>query len=113
MSQVAPDKLELPVPEPGIDLPEFYTFDGWHRAMNPHVDSYWYAYVTWSRPEWPPMVQQVAISLTEALAMKPRALVQTVKDRITEAVRLNEVSLRELGWAGKGDKKPHFANWKP
>jgi hypothetical protein len=109
-----PQKIQLPVPEANVDLPENYTFDGWHRASNPSsIGEYWYAYITWSKPEWPPMVQQVAISLAEALSMKPKTLIKYVKDQIVEAVRLNEISLRELGWAGKGDKRPNFANWQP
>ena len=92
------EPIQIPVPESGKDIPSEYTFDGWHRSLNPHAPPSWYAFLKWNNGIYPPMAQQVAVSLHEIERLSLKSRVNLVKGLVEEAIKLNEVTIKALGW---------------
>jgi hypothetical protein len=102
------NQIQLPVPKPE-DLPPFYQWEGWTRAQNEQIGVHWIAWLHYRHPSFPPMANQMGITLEAAAALKPKQLLKTVKDMLDQAIHDNEVSIAALGWKPKTGELPTSA----
>jgi hypothetical protein len=99
--------IKIPVPEPQ-DLPDWFLFEGWMRAINqynfeneefPNKGALgWFAYIHYQNPSMPPMARQIMVTFWELENLSEKQRIRLVKEKIMSAVKEIQISISALGW---------------